>query len=105
MYQNTVARELGVCESAVLNWENNQSMPAIRIIPRIIKFLGYVPNEISSSPTLGKKVLAYRKRHGLSQKKLAWRLGLDEGTIRRLERGQGRPGRRVTKAIESLLSL
>jgi DNA-binding XRE family transcriptional regulator len=43
LLQKEVAQRLGVGESSVYNWENNLTKPALRYIPKIVKFLGYVP--------------------------------------------------------------
>lgn len=85
LFQADVARLIGVEETSIYNWESNRSNPSIKNIPEIIKFLGYLPN-IYPNKTLGEKLIYYRKVHGLSQKKLAVKLGIDQGTLRRIEK-------------------
>ncbi len=43
LLQREVAQKLGVGESSIYNWENNLTKPALRYIPKIVKFLGYAP--------------------------------------------------------------
>src|SRR5713226_8085882 len=40
LLQSAVARELGVAETTVYNWERDRAAPSIRCIPAIVKFLG-----------------------------------------------------------------
>lgn len=56
-----------------------------RHTPKIIRFLGYVPFSVGDS--LPEPLKAYRKFRGLSRKKLARILGVDEGTLWRWENG------------------
>jgi transcriptional regulator with XRE-family HTH domain len=71
------------------NWERDRCYPAMRHWPGIIEFLGRDP---SSEPnTLGERLLAYRRHHGLSRKALAIVLGADETTLWRWENGQRKP--------------
>ena len=85
LFQADVARLIGVEETSIYNWESNRSNPSVKYIPEIIKFLGYLP-DIFPNKTLGEKLIYYRKVHGLSQKKLAVKLGIDQGTLRRIEK-------------------
>jgi transcriptional regulator with XRE-family HTH domain len=86
LLQKDVGKLLGVDETTIWNWENNRSGPQLRLIPRIINFLGYDP--LGPLPrSIGERLLKYRKRHGLSQKKLAKILAIDPATLSRLERG------------------
>ena len=39
--QKQVAKNIGVDEATVHNWETNHTVPVVRLIPRIIEFLGY----------------------------------------------------------------
>ncbi len=41
LLQKEVAQKIGVGESTIYNWENNLTKPALRYIPKIVKFLGY----------------------------------------------------------------
>ena len=41
--QRQASVEIGVDETTVNNCETNRALPAIRLIPDIVRFLGYVP--------------------------------------------------------------
>ena len=57
-------------------------------------------------PTIGQRLVAWRKAQGLSQRELARQIGLDPGTLSRIEQGRaGSPNRRVRQAIEALLRI
>lgn len=90
LFQTDIALIIGVEETSIYNWENNRSTPIIKHIPKIIEFLGYTP-DIFPHETLGEKLTYYRKIHGLSQKELAMKLGIDQTTLRRWERNERRP--------------
>ncbi|MCX6168631.1 MAG: helix-turn-helix transcriptional regulator [Ignavibacteriales bacterium] len=96
LFQSDVARIIGVEETSIYNWESNRSNPSVKYIPTIIKFLGYVP-DIFPHTTLGEKLIYYREIHGLSQKKLAMKLGVDQTTLRRWERNISKPSKKLLK--------
>jgi transcriptional regulator with XRE-family HTH domain len=100
LLQKEVAQKLGVDEASVHNWERGHTTPSLSFMPRIIKFLGYVPFEIPSG-SLGEKIRAYRRIIGLSRKALARELKIDPGTLARWERGKGRPSKELLQIIES----
>jgi transcriptional regulator with XRE-family HTH domain len=99
--QSDVARQLGVTESTVWNWESNATSPTWRSWKPIMRFLGYSP---MPQPTgLAGRLLAYRKLEGLSQKVMASRLGIDPGTLGQWERGARQPkGRRLALIARTL---
>lgn len=43
LLQRDVARQIGVNKDTIYNWETNRTGPEVRLIPRIIDFLGYAP--------------------------------------------------------------
>jgi DNA-binding XRE family transcriptional regulator len=102
LFQKDVAYQIGVTEEAVYNWENNRSKPKIYLLPKIIEFLGYVPFELPVE-TIGDKIIAYRKEHGLSQRKLAELLAVDKTTIRDWERNIHRPCKNLFERINKIL--
>ncbi len=99
LLQKEVAQKIGASESTIYNWENNLSMPAIKYIPKIIEFLGYVPFD-TSTLSVGEKIVAYRQLLGLSQKELANQLGIAPSTLGCWERDKRQPPERVLKEIE-----
>lgn len=60
--------------------------PEIRHLPAIIRLLGYLP--IDPPTSFPQKLRAARLALGMSQARLATRLGLDPGTIMRAEQGK-----------------
>jgi DNA-binding XRE family transcriptional regulator len=71
------------------NWEKDRCYPAMKHWPGIIEFLGRDPN--SEPSTLGERLMAYRRRQGLSRKALAAALAVDEGTLWRWETDRRKP--------------
>ena len=102
LFQKDVAKLIGVEEESIYNWENNRSKPKIHLLPKIIEFLGYMPFELPAK-TFSQKIIAYREIHGLTQKKLAEFLKVDESTIRYWERDKHKPSKRLLKSISEIL--
>jgi transcriptional regulator with XRE-family HTH domain len=98
-----VAAQLGVNRDTILNWERGKTLPPIGFVPRIIRFLGYDP--CPTPMTLAERLVAKRRQLGLSRKRIAARLDVDEGTLKRWERGIARPtGKRIEPVKEFLAS-
>ena len=90
---------LKVNEFTVCGWENNKKAPAVRYLPRIIEWLGYDP--YPDPQTLGEQIAARRRQLGLSRKRLAKKLGMDEMTLAHIEEGASKPkGRHLTALTE-----
>jgi len=104
LLQQEVAEQIDVAEATIVNWELNHTSPEIRYISRIIAFLGRDPCA-RPSDTLGQRLIAYRQKMGLSQKKLARQLGIDPATLGRWERGNGLPSPKLRKQLASFLPL
>jgi transcriptional regulator with XRE-family HTH domain len=103
LLQRGVALILGVEEATIWNWEKNYSSPKLHYIPRIIKFLGYVPIKVESK-TLGERIVNYRRLSGITQKGLAKSLGVDPSTLGRWERDKGRPLKRHMAKLTTFLT-
>jgi transcriptional regulator with XRE-family HTH domain len=88
--QKQVARIIHVDEMTIVNWELSLTEPHPKNIPAVIDFLGYVPDNLVATESLGDKIRKYRMLHGLSRKKLAKVLGIDEAALTRLETGKGK---------------
>jgi hypothetical protein len=73
---------------------------ALRLIPSIIRFLGYCPY-IPELP-LTRWLTLIRQSFGYSQEKMAKSLGIDAGTWRRWEAGRGQPGPKYMGRINAL---
>jgi len=94
LLQRDVAERLEVNQMTICNWETNRTSPQLRFIPRIIAFLGYDPCD-TPPQALGKRILATRRRLGLSQKRLAGLLDVDPGTLSCWEGGKSSPSKRL----------
>jgi transcriptional regulator with XRE-family HTH domain len=81
--------ELGTDAWTVGNWEKGKTSPAIRYFPAIFRFLGYDP--FPEPKTLPEKLLAKRRALGLSVKKAAALVGVDEGTFASWEQARRVP--------------
>jgi transcriptional regulator with XRE-family HTH domain len=103
LYQKDIAKKFGADLTSVFNWENNVKSPAIRFIPHIIQFLGYNPFEDISSAGFGKRIVAYRKMRGLTQKEFAHQLGIDPTTMSRWEKGKSTFLKKGADTLNSLL--
>ena len=80
-----VAKIIGVHPTTIKNWERiRTNEPIIKYWPPIISFLGYCP--YVSCPTLPEKVLMYRKTRGITQEKMARKIGNDPATLEQLEK-------------------
>jgi transcriptional regulator with XRE-family HTH domain len=89
LLQKDVARQIGLNKDTIHNWEMNRTVPEVRVIPKVIDFLGYAPYD--PAWTFGRWLRAVRSTLGLSQEQLAKRAGLDESTIAKWEREERRP--------------
>lgn len=68
----------------------------------LFAFLGCVPFERGES--LSERLRDYRRVHGLSRKKLAHLLGVDQSTLCRWETGARHPSRLHIERIENVLT-
>ena len=76
---------MGVSETSIVDWEAGK-LPYDRMYPTIIAFLGYEP--WAEPVSLAEKLVAARRRHGLSAKAAAKLIEVDEATYGRWERGR-----------------
>ena len=75
-----IAPHVGTHVTSIRNWEDHETTPALRFVPGIIRFMGYVT--LPPGQSLPEELGIYRRVHGLSQMALAARPGVDEGTFR-----------------------
>ena len=87
--QVEAAERIGVTETTIVDWERHNKKPMVTHYPAIISFLGYEPWR--TPQTLGEKLLAARRRRGLSAKRAAELVGVDEGTFAGWEREKRGP--------------
>ena len=68
LWQEHVARELGVAVGTLLNWERNHTRVQTRFMPKVMAFLGYDPRE--ETGRLGDRIRALRERQ--ASRRWAW---------------------------------
>jgi transcriptional regulator with XRE-family HTH domain len=95
-----VAEQIGVDVTTLTNWESNRTVPAIRYFPSII-LLGY--NPFPPGDSLREKLTTARKVRGLSRRKLAKRLGVDESTLAGWETERHQPTKKFLGQIGAFL--
>lgn len=103
LLEKEVAQRLGVGKDSVYYWETNRYSPSLRFVPRIIRFLGYLPYD-TSNITLGERLITMRRCLGLSREGFAEQLGVDESTLRDWENGRRRPLRRNMRRLDEMFN-
>lgn len=93
---------LGVCEDTMTGWENDRSFPQIMQYPKLIKFLGYNPFKIDNTSLSG-RIKQFRAEEGISQRKLAELLEVDQSTLRSWELGAHTPLPSKMKVLDRIL--
>jgi transcriptional regulator with XRE-family HTH domain len=94
---------LNVSDITVYLWEKNRVNPSLAQVPKIIEFLGSDPFE-KKAETLADRIREYRRIHGLSQKKLAGKLGVDPSTLAGWESGKHQPTKRLFDKLTLLFA-
>jgi len=94
--------KLNVSDVTIYLWERNKVQPSLAQIPKIIAFLSRDPFE-KEAENLGDRIREYRRVHGLSQKKLAQLLKIDQSTIGNWEKGEHQPTKRLIDKFLSFL--
>ena len=95
------ARVMGVDPKTVMWWERDTHEPVIHHWPGVIQYLGYEP--WPEPQMLPKKLLAERRRRGLSIAEAAHIVGVDEGTFGRWETGEWKPQPRTMDLVLSFI--
>ena len=103
LLQKQVADQIGVHEQTITGWERNATSPEIHFIPAILNFLGY--NPIPQAQTLPDRLVSMRKMLGLSQRKMAEKLGVDPATLMGWEAGRHRPTGKSLDVIGRVLQI
>jgi transcriptional regulator with XRE-family HTH domain len=105
LLQKPVAKQIGVTKATIQYWENNRVSPAIRFMPRITSFLTYDLTDSIGQRSLVERLRHHRRRLGLSQKRLAALLGINESTVAGWERAEHRPAKTSVEVITEFLSV
>lgn len=103
LFQRDLRKRFKLEKETYANWEKDRCDPTMNHWPEIIGFLGYDPTP--EPRTLGEKLLAYRRRHGLSRKALAKSLKIDDTTLWRWELDKRTPNSKTHLQALTLLSL
>jgi hypothetical protein len=65
LFQRDLRARFKLEKETYANWEKDRCYPAMKPWPGIIEFLGYDPSPVPK--TMGERLLAYRRRNGLSR--------------------------------------
>jgi len=101
--QRAVAARIGTTVESLRNWECGVRQAEERIIPGIIRFLGY--NPLPEATTFGESVRRARLSRGWTLRCLAQIADVDPATAARLEVDAGRLSRRPVMALLIALGL
>jgi len=99
-----LSSNLNVSDITIYLWEKNKVQPSTAQIPKIIEFLGRDPFE-KKTENLGERIREYRRIHGLTQKKFAEQLGIDQTTMATWERRSHMPLKRLLNKLIAVISL
>ena len=89
LFQRDLRRRFKLEKETYANWEKDRCYPTMKHWPGIIELLGRDP--APEPKTLGERLVAYRRRLGLSRKALAELLSADVTMVWRWEIGQRTP--------------
>lgn len=99
LMQKEVGKFFGISEETIYNWESGRNQPDIKLIPKIIKFLGYVPFEPEGGDLIS-RLKFYKLINGLTVEGLAERLSKHPDQVRAWLTGRRKPSRKNEKWIE-----
>jgi transcriptional regulator with XRE-family HTH domain len=99
--QRDVAAELGVTAQTVQTWESGKHRPPVHLVPHIQAFLGFCP--FDPAWAFGQRLRTAREAQGLSRRRAAALVGVDEATIARAERDVPGMARRSLAAAARLV--
>jgi transcriptional regulator with XRE-family HTH domain len=103
LYQEEVAKTIGVNESTICNWEHGTE-PEIRHMPKIIKFLGYIPFECPDEEDVLGMLRYFKLVNGLSYRKLGRLMNKDPMQVRDWCSGRTKPCKRNIQGVVVFLS-
>jgi transcriptional regulator with XRE-family HTH domain len=103
LLQKQVAAQIGVDLATVRNWERGTSVPTLRVLPRVIDFLGHDPRV--SGTTFAEQLRRTRTAQGLSLVEFTQAVDVDPSTLAGWELGQHRPSGRNIERILTLVGV
>jgi DNA-binding XRE family transcriptional regulator len=98
--QKDVAKQIGVSQFTIINWESGETTPAVRFGPKVVEFLGYDP--LPDPKSFGQRVWKLRWSLGLTQTALAGQLGIDDVTVRGWETGRHGASEKVRGRLKDM---
>jgi site-specific DNA recombinase len=101
--QKDVAERVEATTASIVNWECNHGTPEVRYMPAIIDFLGYNPLPLATN--WAERLLRHRTTLGLTQGESARRIGVDQSTLARWERGEREPTGALATRAERFLGV
>lgn len=99
-----MAELIGAAKPTVGGWEARGLAPGPESLPKVIEFLGYSPDQVSSPADLVKELIALRKRLRLPRSALAERLAVTYATVWAWETGARQPRGKSLKHLGAFLS-
>ena len=100
--QQQLADRLGVNRGSVENWEYDNTVPHLRVLPKVIDFLGFDPR--TPGVTIGERLKHKREQLGLRCEEIAEVFGVNPGTIHLWEAGRQTPSPDNQDVIERFLN-
>jgi len=83
LLRRELAWELGTHNSTIANWECSRSIPDLRALPKVVKFLGYGP--FPPDHSIGKRLRRHREALCLSQSEAVKLMGVEQWTVSKWE--------------------
>ena len=102
LVQKEVAEIVGTTKATVWTWEANRSTPQLRFMPAVNAFLGYDACS-TQNESIGQRIAAWRRAHGVSQRSLAYMLGIDQSTVVGWELDRHKPSERLWERIVAMM--
>ena len=100
LFQRQAAEKIGVSEASVYNWERGIE-PELRHMPKVIRFLGYVP--FPCPEDLIGRLKHFKLVNGLSYERLGAAMGRDPEQLTDWMSGRMRPSRKNLEKIRNFL--
>jgi DNA-binding transcriptional regulator YiaG len=102
LFQPGAAKVIGVCKASIWNWENGRAEPEDWLYPSIIKFLDREPWR--EPQTLAERLLAERRRRGMTICATAGLMGVSHGALSSWENGASQPSKPNRKRTDAFLA-